>query len=125
MKPYVDMDNEILSNRDSSNVTENDILKYTELFLESVNCIHKDFKFNDYFIKDGFIYMVFDYNSPDKLKHQEVIDILGEISTGSCYYLGYKNKLLLKDTNKLKNVLPSQAFKDAGKTCTELMKMGY
>ena len=73
------------------------------------------------YILDKFLYIIYDYHSPEKLAIDEIIKALGDSES----YIGYKNKIILKGENILPNVLPSQAFKDACKVCKKLFEMGY
>jgi hypothetical protein len=120
LKPYQELDKKRLS-RLNQNITRNDIDTYNQLFLEILNSIYDNFKVNDYFVLDKFLYIIYDYHSPEKLAIDEIIKALGDSEA----YIGYKNKIILKGENILSNVLPSQAFKDACKVCKKLFEMGY
>jgi len=120
LKPYLKLDKKRLS-KNNQNITNNDINKYNQLFLEVINSVYDNFKVNDYFVNDGFLYIVYHFISNDKLSKDEIINVLGEKNL----YVGYKNKIILKGENALSSVLPTQAFKNACVVSKKLFEMGY
>ena len=120
MKPYIKLEKKRLSKINQS-ITNNDIDKYNQLCLEVINSVYENFKVNDYFVNDGFLYIVYHFISCEKLSKDEIINVLGEKNL----YIGYKNKIILKGENALSSVLPTKAFKDACIISKKLFEMGY
>ena len=120
LNPYLKLDKKRLS-KNNQNITNNDINKYNQVFLEVINSVYDNFKVNDYFVNDGFLYIVYHFISNDKLSKDEIINVLGEKNL----YVGYKNKIILKGKNHLSSVLPTQAFLNACVVCKKLFEIGY